>query len=57
VVFGGLAGLAAGGAVAVVHGEEVAAVAEVLEHAAGVLALLFFWAGAHQGRDVHFYVF
>lgn len=57
MVVGGLAGLAAGGAVAVVHGEEVAAVAEVLEHAAGVLALLFFWAGAHQGRDVHFYVF
>ncbi len=54
VVVGGLAGLAAGGAVAVVDCEEVGVVAQVLEHAAGVLALLLFGTRTHQARHVHF---
>ena len=38
---------------AVVYCEEVGVVAQVFQHAAGVLALLFFWAGAHETGDVH----
>lgn len=54
VVVGGLAGLASGGTVAVVDCEEVGVVAQILEHAAGVLALLLLGARTHQAGHVHF---
>jgi hypothetical protein len=38
----------------IVDREEVGVVAEVLEHAAGILTFLFLRARSHQAGDVHF---
>ena len=43
----------------IVDSEEggLAGSSEVFEHAAGILAFLFFGSGSHEGGDVHFDAF
>jgi hypothetical protein len=53
VVVRSLARLAPRRSVAVVHCEKVCVVAQILQHAAGILALLFLGAGTHQAGDAH----
>ena len=57
IVVGGLACLSPTRTMAIIDSKEIGVLTKVFEHAAGVLALLFFGSTAHEGGNVHFDTF